>query len=145
MYVFLRNYGDMGSPDNDVMFPYVAERLSKYGLAYLHVMDGLSFGFHEKCSPVTALQMKTAFNNGTVISNIGLTRDTAEGMIRSGAVDLACFGRLYISNPDLVERFQNNWPLNPDATYEQWWKPTGAAGYTDFPFYKEEGKSELRN
>jgi N-ethylmaleimide reductase len=136
----------MGSPDNDVMFPYVAERLSKYGLAYLHVMDGLSFGFHGKCSPVTALQMKTAFNNGTVISNIGLTRDTAEGMIRSGAVDLACFGRLYISNPDLVERFQNNWPLNPDATYEQWWKPTGAAGYTDFPFYKEEeGKSELRN
>lgn len=34
------NYGDMGSPDNDVMFPYVAGRLSKYGLAYLHVMDG---------------------------------------------------------------------------------------------------------
>jgi hypothetical protein len=37
-----------------------------------------------------------------------------------------------------VERFQNNWPFNPESTYEAWWKPTGAIGYTDFPFYKEE-------
>lgn len=131
------NYGGMGSPDNDVMFPYVAERLSKYGLAYLHVMDGLGFGFHEQCKVVTAMQMKAAFQ-GPVIGNIGLTKDVAEGMIRSGAVDLACFGRLYISNPDLVERFQNNWPLNPDSTYEQWWHVSGASGYTDFPFYKKE-------
>jgi N-ethylmaleimide reductase len=45
------NFGDMGSPDNDVMFPYVAERLSKYGLAYLHVCDGLGMGFLEIAEP----------------------------------------------------------------------------------------------
>lgn len=85
------------------------------------------------------MEMKMAFK-GPVMANIGLTRDTAEGMVRSGAADMISFGRLYISNPDLVERFQNNWPINPEAAYEAWWKPTGAVGYTDFPFYKEEEK-----
>ena len=27
-------------------------KLSEYGLAYLHLMDGLGFGFHNKCQPV---------------------------------------------------------------------------------------------
>jgi hypothetical protein len=40
-----------------------------------------------------------------------------KGAIRTGAADLIAFGRLYISNPDLVERFKNNWPLNPDAPH----------------------------
>jgi len=39
-------FGGMGSEDNDKLFPFVAEQLSKYGLAYIHMMDGLGFGFH---------------------------------------------------------------------------------------------------
>jgi N-ethylmaleimide reductase len=130
-------YGDMGSEDNHVMFPFVAKTMSKYGLAYLHLMDGLGFGYHEKCKPVTAFDIKREFN-GPVICNVGLTKETGEGMIRSGAADMVCYGRPYISNPDLPERFKNNWPLNPDPEYEAWWRPTGAVGYTDFPFYKKE-------
>jgi N-ethylmaleimide reductase len=37
----------MGSPDFRETFLYVAQRLDQYGLAYLHVVDGLEFGFHE--------------------------------------------------------------------------------------------------
>jgi N-ethylmaleimide reductase len=33
-------FGGMGSEDNDEMFPFIAKTMSKYGLAYLHVMDG---------------------------------------------------------------------------------------------------------
>lgn len=130
------SFGDMGSVDNDVVFPWVAGQLSKYGLAYLHVMDGLGFGFHGKSKAVTAMDMKAAFK-GPVMVNVGLTKESANGMLRSGTADLCCFGRLYISNPDLAERFQNDWPLNPDSAYEDWWYPTGAKGYTDFPFYEE--------
>jgi N-ethylmaleimide reductase len=82
------------------------------------------------------------------MANIGLTKDTADGMVRSGVVDLTSLGRSFISNLDLVERFQNGWTLNPDATYDHWWKSTGAVGDTDFPFFqeeKEEKKEELRN
>merc|ERR1712146_615226 len=52
--------------------------------------------------------------------------------------DLCAFGRLYMSNPDLPERFANNWPTETEAAYEHWWGSTGAKGYTDFAFYKEE-------
>ena len=126
------NFGDMGSDDNDIMFPYLAERLSKYGLAYLHVMDGLGFGFHEKCSVVTVYDLKTKFK-GLVICNVGLTKETGEGMLRSGAADLACYGRLYISNPDLPTRFEKDLPLAESAPYETWYYPTGEKGYSDWP------------
>jgi N-ethylmaleimide reductase len=125
------NYGDMGSDDNDVMFPFVAERMSKYGLAYMHVMDGLGFGYHEKCRVVHVHELKSAFK-GTVISNIGLTKEIAEGMIRSGASDLCAFGRLYISNSDLPNRFEKDLPVEEAAAYETWWGPTGSKGYTDW-------------
>ena len=136
-------YGDMGSEDNNVMFPYVASRMNKYGLAYLHLMDGLAFGYHNKCPPVTAMDMKKVWD-GPIICNCGLTKDVAKGMLRSGSADLVCFGRPYISNPDLAERLINDWPLNDDPPYEFWWTPGfGAKGYTDYPFYKptEEGKT----
>jgi N-ethylmaleimide reductase len=130
-------FGDMGSDDNDVMFPYVAKEMNKYGLAYLHMMDGLGFGFHDKCKAVTAMDIRKVFDS-PMIANVGLTKEIAEGMVRSGAVDLACFGRLYISNPDLPERFANNWPVAEPAAYEHWWGATGAKGYTDFPVHTPE-------
>ena len=132
-------FGGMGSEDNNSFFPFVAERMSKYGLAYLHLMEGLGFGYHNLCPPVTAFDMKKNFK-GPLICNVGLTKETAEGMIRSGAADLACFGRLYMSNPDLPERFANNWTLNPEPEFATWWHGR-ANGYTDYPFY-EEGKED---
>ena len=129
-------FGGMGSPDNDKMFPYVAERLSKYDVAYLHVMDGTGFGFHGLCLAVSCMDMKIAFK-GTIIANVGLTKGVAEGLLRSGAVDLTCFGRPFISNPDLVHRFEKDLPLNPDAAFETWWHMKGTEGYTDFPFVEK--------
>ena len=102
-------------------------------------MDGFGFGFHGKCQPVTAMDMKVNFG-GPVIVNVGLSKDMGEGMLRSGAADLVAYGRLYIGNPDLVERFKNNWPLNPDPGYPTWWDPkAGATGDTDqAPYTPEE-------
>lgn len=131
------SFGDMGSEDNDVFFIELAAKLDKYNLGYLHVMDGLGFGFHGKCKALTTSDIRKVYS-GTIMGNCGLTRDIAEGMLRSGSMDLASFGRPYISNPDLAERFQNNWPLAPDADYSTWYIPSGAKGYTDFPFYEPE-------
>src|SRR5690606_3748008 len=36
-------FNDMGSPDFRETFSYAAAQLDGYGLAYLHVMDGLAF------------------------------------------------------------------------------------------------------
>jgi N-ethylmaleimide reductase len=128
-------FGGMGSEDNIETFTHVAKTMNKFGLAYIHVMDGVGFGYHGKAPVMTVSQFRKHFD-APIIFNVGLEKGTAEGMLRSGVADLACFGRLYISNPDLPERFANNWPVEPQAAYETWWGHTGAKGYTDFPTYK---------
>lgn len=137
-------FGDMGSEDNFEMFTFVAKEMNPYGLAYLHIMDGLGFGYHGKDKVVTCADIRKNFD-GVIMANVGLTKEIAEGLIRSGACDLACFGRLYISNPDLPERFANDWPLAESAPYESWWGFTAEKGYTDWPVYvptKEDEKKE---
>jgi len=126
-------FGGMGSADNYETFTYILDQLSSYGLGYLHIMDGLGFGFHNKDKAVTLFDAKVHFK-GPVIGNIDYTKETAEGAIRSGAADLIAFGRSYITNPDLVERFTNNWPLAGPPPYEVWYAGE-AKGYTDYPTY----------
>ncbi len=132
------NYNDMGSPDFRETFLYVAEQLDSYGLAYLHVMDGLGFGFHELGEPMTLSEFRSVFKS-PLIGNCGYTQESAEAAIASGDADLIAFGRPFISNPDLVERFANGWPLSPPADVKVW-SSFEAEGYTDFPAYEENSK-----
>ncbi|RLN32466.1 hypothetical protein BBJ28_00007829 [Nothophytophthora sp. Chile5] len=129
-------YGDTGSADNYEMCCYVAEKLSAYGLAYLATLDGFGFGFQDKGALTKPFDVKKHFK-GTVVAANSYTRDTGEGVLRSGAADLVSFGRPYMSNPDLVERFINDWPLNPPAGYETWFgtRMPGPSGYIDFPAF----------
>jgi N-ethylmaleimide reductase len=127
------NFNDMGSPDFRETFLYVAKRLDQYGLAYLHVVDGLEFGFHELGPPMSSAEFRPVFT-GPLLANCGYTRDTAVEAIQSGRSDLISFGRPYLSNPDLVERFAHDWPLNPPADQNVWYS-FDAQGYTDFPRY----------
>ena len=73
---------------------------------------------------------------GPLLGNCGYTSDVAEAAIVAGHADLIAFGRPFLSNPDLVERFANGWELNPPAEVTVWSAP-GAEGYTDFPFHPE--------
>ena len=129
------NYNDMGSPDFRETFTYVAQQLNQYELGYLHVVDGLEFGFHELGEPMTLAEFRKIYD-GTLMGNCGYDRNSAEKAIASGDADLIAFGRSYISNPDLVERFAHNWELNPDADVSVWYS-FDAIGYTDFPTYQE--------
>ncbi|MCG6156440.1 alkene reductase [Rubinisphaera margarita] len=129
-------FNDMGSNDYREQFTYAAQQLDRYSLAYLHVLDGLAFGFHELGNPMTLSEFRRVFH-GALIGNCGYSREEAEERLQSGEADLIAFGRPFISNPDLVERFQNDWPLAEAADMSVWYSPTGAAGYTDFPTYHE--------
>ena len=127
------SFNDMGSPDFRETFTYAARQLNSYGLAYLHAVDGLAFGFHEQGEPMTLPEFRAVFT-GPLVGNCGYTQEAAEAAIASGQADLIAFGRPYLSNPDLVERFANRWELNPPADMKVWSAPT-AQGYTDFPFH----------
>jgi N-ethylmaleimide reductase len=124
-------FNDMGSPNYREQFSYTAQQLNKYGLAYLHVMDGTGFGFHEQGEPMTLHEFRSYFH-GPLMGNVGYTEETAEAAIASGDTDLIAFGRPFISNPDLVERFANGWPL-AESTDMSTWYSNDEKGYTDYP------------
>lgn len=85
------------------MWEYVVRRANGYGLAFLHLT--------EPCLP-------------------GQLDDTPHGLAVRRC-DAIAFGRSWIANPDLAERFAANAPLNePDtASFYQ----GGGAGYIDYP------------
>ena len=74
------------------------------------------------------------YYQGTIIGNCGYTKTDAEERLAAGHADIAAFGRPFISNPDLVERLKNDWPLTPFDDMSLWYTP-GAEGYTDYSPY----------
>ena len=126
-------FNDMGSPDFRETFLYLARQLDRHEIAYLHVIDGVAFGFHGLGPAMTLGEFREVFR-GPLMGNSGYTRETAETAIRQDHADLISFGRPFISNPDLVERFANGWPLNPPAALKVWYS-FDETGYVDFPAY----------
>lgn len=56
--------------------------------------------------------------------------------MRNNEADMISFARLYINNPDLVERFKNDWELNKEFNPLVWYGiGLGDKGYTDYPEY----------
>ena len=127
-------FNDMGSDDFRETYLYVAKELDKLNLGYLHIMDGLAFGFHEKGEPMTLAAFRPIYQ-GVIVGNCGYTKEAAEERIAEGNADLIAFGRPFITNPDLPERFKNNWPLNPAEDMSLWYTP-GDKGYTDYTPFK---------
>jgi 2,4-dienoyl-CoA reductase-like NADH-dependent reductase (Old Yellow Enzyme family) len=128
------SFNDMGSPNFREQFTFVATMLDRYSLAYLHVVDGLEFGFHKLGEPMTLAEFRRVFHK-PLMGNCGYTFEAAEEAVVGGSADLIAFGRPYISNPDLVDRFRHGWPLAKPADMAAWYTPSGAKGYTDFPSY----------
>ncbi|KAA8523310.1 hypothetical protein F0562_009733 [Nyssa sinensis] len=69
---------------------------------------------------------------GTFICSGGFTRELGMEAVAQGDADLVSYGRLFISNPDLVLRFKDNAPLNRyiRATF---YTHDPVVGYTDYP------------
>jgi len=126
-------FNDMGTPEFRQLFPYVIQQLERLGIGFLHVIDGLGSDFHQLGEPITLAEVRPLFS-GALIGNEGYTQQSAEAMIAAGNADLIAFGRPFIANPDLVERFANGWPLAPEADMATWFSH-GLEGYNDWPNY----------
>jgi N-ethylmaleimide reductase len=127
-------FNDKGCDDYRELYLYVANEINKLTLSYLHIMDGLAFGFHGKGEPMSLSEFRTVFQ-GSIIGNCGYTKESAQERIAEGNADIIAIGRPFITNPDLPERFRNNWPLNPSADMSLWYTP-GPEGYTNYTPYK---------
>jgi N-ethylmaleimide reductase len=116
--------------DPAATYSYVVERLNAFGLAYIHVIEGATQGPREVAGGFDLQILRRSFNS-LYIANNGYDLELALAARRRNLADLISFGRLYIANPDLVERLEKGAPLNvPDrATFFG----GDAAGYTDYP------------
>lgn len=103
-------------------YTYLVDHLDAARMAYLHVAL-----FDEYETDYQAL-LRPRFD-GTYLVGGGLTQEAAETVLSKGKADAAVFGTLFLTNPDLVERFRLHAPLNVaelEALYSD-----GAEGYTD--------------
>jgi N-ethylmaleimide reductase len=120
---------DVADSDPQATFGYFVEKLSRANIGFLHVVEGATGGARDNL-PFDYRALRRSFS-GAYIANNAYTREMAEEAIASGAADLVAFGRPFIANPDLVERFRRKAPLaEPDmATFYG----GDARGYTDYP------------
>uniref|UniRef100_K3WAB6 NADH:flavin oxidoreductase/NADH oxidase N-terminal domain-containing protein n=1 Tax=Globisporangium ultimum (strain ATCC 200006 / CBS 805.95 / DAOM BR144) TaxID=431595 RepID=K3WAB6_GLOUD len=131
-----------GCADSDPanVYSYVVKKLNDFGLAYLHVVEPR--GRHE-AGPLVPKSGVTAFfrplYRGVLITASGYSRESAMQAVDDGLADLVAFGRDFIGTPDLVHRLKLGAPLN--AYDSSTFYLGGEAGYTDYPFLGEEGKS----
>ncbi|GGY47326.1 alkene reductase [Parvularcula lutaonensis] len=127
-------FSDMNPEGMEETVEALFKRINPMGLAYLHVVEkfpGLDVTEEEQAT-LDRLHDKWA---GTYIANGDFDAQKAEEWIARGRADAVTFGRLFIANPDLPERFRRNAKLNepnPDTFYGG-----GAEGYTDYPFLDE--------
>jgi N-ethylmaleimide reductase len=112
------------------LFNHVVDGLNPLGLAYLHVVEGETGGARDSIAFDYAA-LRDRFD-GVWMANNGYDREMAIAAVESGRTDLVSFGRLFIANPDLVERFKENASLNSMMAEETFYGG-GGHGYTDYP------------
>jgi len=124
------------TPSNDIsdsnpqaLFDHIVDHLNALRLVYLHVVEGATGGPRD-IAPFDYQSLRNRFK-GAYIANNGYDFALANKVLSANEADLIAFGKLFIANPDLVERFKRGAPLNvPDkATFYG----GGAKGYTDYP------------
>ncbi len=123
-------FNTMHDSDPAATFGYVARELNRFDLAYLHIIEpegGIAVN-GAQTSPTTYL--RSIFEN-KIITAAGYDKEKAERVLAAGDADLVAFGKLFIANPDLPERFRTNAPLNPPDVSSFY--GGDARGYIDYP------------
>ena len=81
--------------------------------------------------PASLKQTLREHFKGSFILTGGFDRQSAESALARSKADLIGFGKPFISNPDLVERYKANAALNP-IDKNTFYSP-GEKGYSDYP------------
>ena len=115
-------FNDLSDDDPKETFEALLKVINSMNLAYLHVirMD----------AGVNNIALASANFDGPIILNDSYTLETAQQALKNGKADAISFGRPYVSNPDLVEKFGDGRDLvKPD--FKTLYTP-GPKGYTDY-------------
>ena len=112
-------------------FEYIIKKLNDYNLAYVHLSEPFTDVTDVPFAVTEIAKHFRPLYNGTLMINTSFDKEKGNKVLKDGDADLVAYGKPFISNPDLVERFENNLELakwNQDTFYTQ-----GPKGYTDYP------------
>jgi N-ethylmaleimide reductase len=126
-------FNDMKDSQPQALFNYVVEALNPFNLAYLHAVEG---GIHGggKADPFDFVSLRKLFK-GAYIANLAYDKARGNQAIADGHADAIAYGVPFIANPDLVERFKADAPLN-EADSSSFYGGT-EKGYTDYSFLNQ--------
>ncbi len=125
-------FNDIEDSNPQALFNYVASSLNQFNLAYLHVVEG-GIGDAGEADSFDFVALRKHFNNA-YMANLGYDKVLGNAAIASGQADVIAYGVPFIANPDLVERYHIDAPIN--AADEALFYGGNEKGYTDYPFLK---------
>jgi N-ethylmaleimide reductase len=119
-----------------VTFSYIVETLNQFNLAYLHLMEPneIDLASHEVLNPL--ISIFRPLYRGMIITNGGYDKLKGNAVLEAGDADLVSFGKLFLANPDLPQRFAIDADLNTPnpATFYGQGDQNLEPGYIDYPF-----------
>jgi N-ethylmaleimide reductase len=118
-------FNDLSDENPEQTFTHLLREISPMGLAYLHTIR-----MPEKITGVDNIKLSRKHFDGPLILNDSFDAEEADQFIANGQADAISFGRHFISNTNLVERFKQGLELesfNPKTLYS-----VGAEGYTSY-------------
>ena len=124
-------FGMTVDKDTIPTFEYIIKKLNDYNLAYVHLSEPFTDVSEVPFAVTEIAKHFRPLYNGTLMINTAFDQEKGNKVLEAGDADLVAYGKPFISNPDLVERFENNLELadwDQDTFYT-----TGAKGYTDYP------------
>tara|TARA_R110000744_G_scaffold131536_2_gene239633 strand:+ start:972 stop:2081 length:1110 start_codon:yes stop_codon:yes gene_type:complete len=129
-------FGITMDEDTIPTFEYIIKKLNDYDLAYIHLSEPFTDVSDISYAVKNIAKHFRPLYNGTLMINAGFDQESGNKVIEEGNADLVAYGKPFISNPDLVERFANGYDL-ADWNEETFYTP-GKEGYLDYPKYNEE-------
>jgi N-ethylmaleimide reductase len=134
-------FNSMHDSDPAATYSSLVDGLNRFGLAYLSVVE-IDFhnpgGYQAGLNEVTR-GLRSAYQ-GTYMTNGGYGRESGTAVLASGDADLVSYGRLFLANPDLPERFRKKASLN--APDESTFYGGDEKGYTDYPSLEKEATGD---
>lgn len=119
-------FNDMLDSDPEALVEYVASELGRRRIGFLELR-------HADCrdpSEQRLAEIARRHFDGALFVNGGFDHASGEAAVASGAADAIVYGKAYIANPDLVERFRSGAALNA-VDFARLYTP-GPAGYTNY-------------
>jgi N-ethylmaleimide reductase len=121
-------FNDMADSNPSALVAYVAQQMSARRIAFFE----LRHDQHDRPAEIALATVAREQFKGVLMLNGGFDQASGERAVEGGLADAIVYGRLFIANPDLVERFRRGDaafnPLRMDTLYGG-----GAEGYTDYP------------